>query len=98
MRLRVLYGCTLEARSPFSIEWWWLWLECFDVNDRDWSTALSLTSLSPPSSASSSYAHPFGRVGRQKRIGIFVVFPDNGGSVLHLDVVLEDSVDEFPSQ
>src|SRR6202453_828938 len=98
MWLRVLYGCALEARSPSSVERRWLRLERFDVNNRDWSTASPLTSLPPPSSASSSYAHPFGRVGRRKRIGIFVVFSDNGGVVFHLNMVLEDGVDEVAGQ
>src|SRR6202453_5357775 len=98
MRLRVLYGCALETRSPFGIERWWLRLERFDVNDRDWSTASPLTSLTSPSTTSSSYAHPFGRVGRRKRIGIFVVFSDNGGVVFHLDVMLKDCVDKVSCQ
>src|ERR1700677_2278388 len=75
-------------------------LEHVDIDDfdGDWTGSSSLTSSSPPSTTSSSYAHPFGRVGRRKRSGIFVVFPDSGGVVFHLDMVLEDGVDEVPSQ
>src|ERR1700677_170512 len=98
MRLRVVYGCALKARSPPSVEWRWLRLEGFDVDDLDWHTSSPLTSFPPPSSTSSLYAHPFGRVGRRKRSGIFTVFSDNGGVVFHLDTVLEDGIDEVSSQ
>src|ERR1700677_1809065 len=98
MRLLVLYGCALESGASSRIERRRRWLECFDVNDWDWPVSSPLTSLSPSSTTPSSYAHPFGRVGRRKRSGIFTVFPDNGGVVFHLDAVLEDGVDEVSSQ
>src|ERR1700677_3702237 len=98
MQLRVAYGCALKVRSPSRVEWRWLRLECFDVDDRDWPASSPLTSLSPSSTTPSSYAHPFGRVGRRKRSGIFTVFSDSGGVVFHLDAVLEDGIDKVPSQ
>src|ERR1700677_4688776 len=98
MRLRIAYGCALEARLSSRVERRGQRLECVDCDNRDWSAASSLTSLPPSSATPSSYAHPFGRVGRRKRSGIFTVFSDSGGVVFHLDAVLEDRVDEVPSQ
>ena len=98
MRLRVVYGCALESGASSRIERWRWRLERFDIDNRDWSVSSPLTSLSPSPATPSSYTHPFGRVGRRKRIGIFVVFPDNGGVVFHLDMVLEDGIDEISCQ
>ena len=98
LRLRVVYGCARESGASSRIERRRQRLERFDRDDWDGPVTSSLTSSPPPSATPSSYAHPFGRVGRRKRSGIFVVFPDNGGVVFHLDMVLEDCVDEVPSQ
>ena len=95
--VRVLYGWCLESWSSSNIERRRR-LECLNFDDVNGSCSSSLVTSPPPSTVSSSYAHPFGRIGRRKHIGIFVVFPDNGGVVFHLNMVLEDRIDEVPSQ
>ena len=91
------YGCACKSRSPSGVILW-RQLERFDVENLNWSSPSRLITSASPSTMSSSYVHPFGKVGRRKRNGIFVVFVDIGGVVVQRVVVLEDGLDEVPSQ
>src|ERR1700677_2524573 len=72
--------------------------EGVDIENLNRSCSLPLITSPPPSTTSSLYTHPFGRVGQRKHSGIFVVFPDNGSVVFHLIAVLEDGIDEVSGQ